>query len=268
MTIDNQRFDAIIGLWRRGLGTIMNIKINAAAHAAARCVAIALVAAGVIGLPLLSGASAAPLFGFVGSGLNDPDRDGVLNALDNAPLVFNPLQTDTDSDGLGDAVDPAPLNPNISAQGPSNLGAYTLAITNTSTTPGGTASFNITVTPPTNTSPFEVPISVDLGNDGTYDGAFFVLVGSQTTFQGSIDPSFFTSAGWNLNSPGIYTLAARIGSGFDSLSNPTGTTGSSLVTANVSVEQATPLPATLPLFATGLGGLGLLAWRRKRKAAA
>lgn len=30
----------------------------------------------------------------------------------------------------------------------------------------------------------------------------------------------------------------------------------------------TPLPATLPLFATGVGGLGLLSWRRKRKAAA
>jgi hypothetical protein len=37
------------------------------------------------------------------------------------------------------------------------------------------------------------------------------------------------------------------------------------------VEQvsvsATPLPAALPLFATGLGALGLLGWRRKRKAA-
>jgi hypothetical protein len=31
---------------------------------------------------------------------------------------------------------------------------------------------------------------------------------------------------------------------------------------------ATPLPATLPLFATGLGALGLYGWRRKRKAAA
>jgi hypothetical protein len=28
-----------------------------------------------------------------------------------------------------------------------------------------------------------------------------------------------------------------------------------------------PLPATLPLFATGLGALGLLSWRRKRKLA-
>ena len=31
---------------------------------------------------------------------------------------------------------------------------------------------------------------------------------------------------------------------------------------------ATPLPAALPLFATGLGVLGLLGWGRKRKAAA
>jgi hypothetical protein len=34
------------------------------------------------------------------------------------------------------------------------------------------------------------------------------------------------------------------------------------------VDLPTPLPASLPLFASGLGGLGLLGWRRKRKAAA
>jgi hypothetical protein len=32
--------------------------------------------------------------------------------------------------------------------------------------------------------------------------------------------------------------------------------------------DATPLPATLPLFATGLGALGVFGWRRKRKASA
>jgi hypothetical protein len=31
------------------------------------------------------------------------------------------------------------------------------------------------------------------------------------------------------------------------------------------IDVATPLPATLPLFATGLGALGLLGWRGKRK---
>ena len=39
------------------------------------------------------------------------------------------------------------------------------------------------------------------------------------------------------------------------------------ITVNVS-SGTTPLPAALPLFATGLGGLGLLGWRRKRKAQA
>jgi hypothetical protein len=33
-------------------------------------------------------------------------------------------------------------------------------------------------------------------------------------------------------------------------------------------EHATPLPGALPLFATGLGAMGLLGWRRKRKNAA
>jgi hypothetical protein len=37
---------------------------------------------------------------------------------------------------------------------------------------------------------------------------------------------------------------------------------------NLVLSSATPLPAALPLFATGLGGLGLLGWRRKRKAQA
>ncbi len=37
------------------------------------------------------------------------------------------------------------------------------------------------------------------------------------------------------------------------------------ITSDVS---ATPLPAALPLFASGIGGLGLLSWRKRRKAAA
>jgi hypothetical protein len=44
-------------------------------------------------------------------------------------------------------------------------------------------------------------------------------------------------------------------------------TGSDSLTFTATVNT-TPLPAALPLFATGLGTLGLLGWRRKRKAAA
>jgi hypothetical protein len=44
--------------------------------------------------------------------------------------------------------------------------------------------------------------------------------------------------------------------------------GSATFQSDVSDPILTPLPAALPLFATGLGALGLLGWRRKKKAAA
>ena len=56
--------------------------------------------------------------------------------------------------------------------------------------------------------------------------------------------------------------ALTLNSGFGCCS--LGTAGEFTVTP----VGTTPLPAALPLFATGLGGLGLLGWRRKRKAQA
>jgi hypothetical protein len=55
--------------------------------------------------------------------------------------------------------------------------------------------------------------------------------------------------------------------------NLSGTCGSCIggtaysIILDVTTTSAVPLPATLPLFATGLVGLGLLGWRRKRAAA-
>jgi hypothetical protein len=37
---------------------------------------------------------------------SDQDADGIPDASDNCPVVYNPDQTDTDGDGLGDACDP------------------------------------------------------------------------------------------------------------------------------------------------------------------
>jgi hypothetical protein len=56
-----------------------------------------------------------------------------------------------------------------------------------------------------------------------------------------------------------------------SLTNPVSSSFTNTVTDSIVVTgptSATPLPAALPLFATGIGGLGLLGWRRKRKARA
>jgi hypothetical protein len=40
-----------------------------------------------------------------------------------------------------------------------------------------------------------------------------------------------------------------------------------VITSLTASVSATPLPAALPLFATGIGAMGLLGWRRKRKKA-
>jgi hypothetical protein len=49
---------------------------------------------------------------------------------------------------------------------------------------------------------------------------------------------------------------------------PGGIVHTDLTLSGSATAPATPLPAGLPLFASGLGALGLLGWRRKRKARA
>lgn len=71
---------------------------------------------------------------------------------------------------------------------------------------------------------------------------------------------------------GLYTPGAPYGcGGVYCLLGPGDTgAGDPFVTVSfyLTPVAATPLPATLPLFATGLGAMGLLGWRRKKKAAA
>jgi hypothetical protein len=70
-----------------------------------------------------------------------------------------------------------------------------------------------------------------------------------------------------------YTLESFIftGTGSDVLSIAAYNNPAEYFVDDVSISGGTsvvPLPAALPLFATGLAGLGLLGWRRKRKAQA
>jgi len=71
---------------------------------------------------------------------------------------------------------------------------------------------------------------------------------------------------WSLNSTGDMSSTAISADGGTTWFAPSGLTpGAYQVNGAVTV---TPLPAALPLFATGLGALGLLGWRKKRKNAA
>jgi hypothetical protein len=59
-------------------------------------------------------------------------------------------------------------------------------------------------------------------------------------------PTFTTPIFVNENADGSFHFVSVLGNTFDGLSD-------------------VPLPAALPLFATGLGALGLLGWRRKKQ---
>ena len=78
----------------------------------------------------------------------------------------------------------------------------------------------------------------------------------------------------------VFQLANLTNSGADSTTyygdhgglifnlGPYTNSGTGLETEFFGTVDTTPLPAALPLFATGLGAFGLLGWRRKRKAQA
>jgi hypothetical protein len=101
-------------------------------------------------------------------------------------------------------------------------------------------------------------------------GAFdFTMVSGLAPDQG-LDTAFYTGSGNIGTGPGQTGVVLELtstGLGPGGVAWAGNGTGQGL-TLVYDYTPATPLPAALPLFATGLGGLGLLGWRRKRKAQA
>ena len=93
------------------------------------------------------------------------------------------------------------------------------------------------------------------GRDSPYAAGDFAFQNSENLVFGQFAPLLFDE---NLNDTYLITLALSDRSGFVGSVNEFVVVGTG----------ATPLPAALPLFASGLGALGLLGRRRKKKAAA
>jgi hypothetical protein len=93
------------------------------------------------------------------------------------------------------------------------------------------------------------------GVDSPFAAADYAFQNSENLVFGQFAPLLFDE---NINDTYLITL---------DLSGPNGFIGSvnEIVVAGTG---ATPLPATLPLFASGAGILGVISWRKKRKAKA
>lgn len=95
------------------------------------------------------------------------------------------------------------------------------------------------------------------------DGTYHTLSGTGLT---AASFGLFTAGGFATPGSQHPDFAQPFEFGYLTLSNVSGAVSSF---DNLSIEvNSTPLPAALPLFATGLGALGLLGWRRKKKARA
>jgi hypothetical protein len=108
-------------------------------------------------------------------------------------------------------------------------------------------------------------LTFELGSDPTYgvqDG-LTVAVNNATA-----QSQQFTSTNTGQHNLWQLETFTFVATGASTIITLTGTTGDKYIGLDdVALNITTPLPAALPLFATGLGGLGLLGWRRKRRAA-
>lgn len=97
------------------------------------------------------------------------------------------------------------------------------------------------------------------GAEATDAADYVNLIALNNVAQNSWSYEFFNEAAWDIfdpNTPGTYTIA--LAAFLD---------GTEVASTSIDVV-ATPVPAALPLFGTGLAALGFLGWRRRRKAAA
>jgi hypothetical protein len=136
----------------------------------------------------------------------------------------------------------------VSFSGNDAIDTYDLA--RSSTAPGGLSEFNQKVTDQTSDFNF---LAVDVYSTNGNGG----LVSSITT-----PIALMSLCGAGYTCTGNFSIADfsptfQSASGYFDFSHGT---------LQVSALAATPIPATLPLFVSALGGIGLIGWRRKRAA--
>jgi hypothetical protein len=106
-------------------------------------------------------------------------------------------------------------------------------------------------------SPANTFTDANLNQNGSFQTPFDWILGDGTDLTMFNGPTEFQ---------GFSPLGGAVGT--VTYFGPWGFSGGSFDTVLTLTPVATPLPGALPLFTAGLGTLGLLGWRRKRKVAA
>jgi hypothetical protein len=129
------------------------------------------------------------------------------------------------------------------------------------TTAGTVSNSNLLVSAGNNPSPANTFTDANIFQNGASQQPFWWRL---VDLSGQTDLTMFALGATEFQ--GFSPLGGPVG--LVTYAGPWGFSNGSSDTVLTLTPVATPLPATLPLFATGLGVLGLLAWRRKRKALA
>ena len=144
-------------------------------------------------------------------------------------------------------------------------GGFTLDLTT-----GTLSNVNITTSYDPVAGPFGFGATFNDGSSNTFTN------GATATFDFFVD-LFFVADGLDIDVAGPLTAANLMGNPSFPISGSEtfyfiecgdGPCATRNITAGSLDVSSTPLPAALPLFAGGLGALGLFGWRKKRKAIA
>ena len=138
-------------------------------------------------------------------------------------------------------------------------GGATSGTFSTDSTSGNVTAFNITTTAGTTLggANYNWTAINTFSSNGIYSPNSFILTNFDTSTYINLE---FVNP---LTGPGIDELILSGGSYECAICNPVRG-----IVSGEAIAATTPLPAALPLLASGLGALGLLGWRRKRKAQA
>jgi hypothetical protein len=208
------------------------------------------------------------------SDLNDTATSGSLGV--NPSATISGLNGTHSSAYASFQIDPFQPSPSVSAYASAiNLGAPTVSASSTSS-----LTYSIVLS-----SAYSGPAPFLMSANGTGSNANYSLTIFDVTKNLNVSSGIYTSPITNyvlnmtLNDIFEITLTAHAEvhvSGGSIISQATidaptfVSLGPPTQLRFLDLERApatTPLPASLPLFASGLGALGLLGWRRKRKAA-